>query len=301
MTQLATIIEDYLTFNYTLTERTRKIYREHLTRLCNYMHTPAVREIDHRSLAQFMGSLRQKNGKPYAASYLDQIYRTLKTFFEFCVKEGLISENPMRRVKRPKLEIGPKPRLSLEQIKKLMHQVRQTNLSARNLAIVLLMVDSGLRLNEVVGLRACDVRQDDRIVLVLSEKTLKRREVPIRDEVIEAMNQYLATRPAFKTPTDQFFNSKANTPLSKGAVHLLMKRLQKRLGFPLHAHLLRHTFANIYIRRGELRKLQKMMGHSRIDTTARFYTDPELKDIQREHEYASPLAQIQLDESEKKG
>lgn len=299
MSSLSSTIEDYLTLNYTLADRTRKIYREHLSRLCLYASDPPISDIDHRVLSAFMGSLRQKNGQKYAPAYLDQIYRTLKTFFQFCQDESLIAENPMRRVKRPKLESGPKPRLTLEQIGQLINQVKKTDLSARNLVIVLLMVDSGLRLNEVIGLRACDVRLEDGSVLVLSEKTQKRREVPVRDEVLAAITKYLSTRPPFKTPQDHLLLNRAGDRLTKEAVHLLMKRLQKRLNFPLYSHLLRHTFANIYIKKGELRKLQKLMGHSRIDTTARFYTDPEMKDIKAEHDLSSPLAQL-FDESKKK-
>ena len=80
--------------------------------------------------------------------------------------------------------------------------------------------------------------------------------------------------------------------LSRKAIEELMKRLQKRMGIPLHAHLLRHTFANLYIRKGELKKLSKILGHSRIDTTARFYTDPEFPEIQAEHNIAAPTAQL---------
>lgn len=292
MNPMRQTITTYLNFNYTLSDRTIKIYREHLDRLCVALDDPDISTVDHHQLARFMGSLKKLNGQPYAPSYLDQIHRSISTFFQFCVDEELIEKNPMKRLKRPRVETGPKPRLNFEQIKALLRQVKQTILVERNTAIVLLMVDSGLRLDEVARLRACDVRLSDGVVSVFTKKTSKWRDVPISELAARALANYLDTRPTFTSTKQSFFTVQSGEELTTGAIHLLLKRLQKRLKFPLHAHLLRHTFANTYIKKGELRKLQKILGHSRVDTTARFYTDPELSDIIAEHRQAAPTAQL---------
>jgi integrase len=80
--------------------------------------------------------------------------------------------------------------------------------------------------------------------------------------------------------------------LTKNAVHEMLKRLEKQCGVRLHAHLLRHTFANLYIKVGDTGKLQKILGHSRIETTSRYYAQPEFSDIQKQHRFASPTAQL---------
>jgi integrase/recombinase XerC len=73
-----------------------------------------------------------------------------------------------------------------------------------------------------------------------------------------------------------------------------MYRLKKKSGLPqLRCHLLRHTFANHYIAGGgSLRKLQEILGHSQVRTTAEFYTNPEFGELQAEHDQVSPLAQL---------
>ena len=283
----------YLKYCYNLAERTRIIYQDHLSRLQSWLEQDCpLADLDHYRLIDFMAGLKKQSGQAYAPGYLSQIYRSLHSFFEYCRNETWIEDNPMARVPRPRLYTGPKPRLSLDQVRDLIREVKLTSLAERNLAIILLMVDSGLRLDEVVKLRAADVYRPEGLIYVRSSKTLTYREVPISPETVASLTDYLIVRPAFKRNDEPFFLTRDRKPLTKQAVHLLMKRLQQKLGYPLHCHLLRHTFANLYIREGNLRKLQKILGHSRIDTTARFYTDPDLGDIQNEHRSASPLGQL---------
>lgn len=108
---------------------------------------------------------------------------------------------------------------------------------------------------------------------------------------IKAIKTYLNKRSALASTAKGLFltakGARKGEDLSRKAIEELMKRLQRKAGFPLYAHLLRHTFANHYIRVGKLKKLSKIIGHSRIDTTARFYTDPEFPDIQAEHQVAA--------------
>ncbi len=292
MIKLSDAIDDYMTTCYALSPRTRSIYREHLTRLLNATGDLPLDMITKKCLTEFMATLRQKNGKEYSPAYLHQIWRTLHTFFVYCVEEDWLIVNSMRRVRKPVLESGPKPRLSLDQIQELLDAVERTTLYKRNLAIILLMVDSGLRLNEVVGLEIGDVYLDDETVLVKSAKTHKRREVPISSTTIQSIEAYLGERQRFVSTDESLFLKREASPITKNAVQQVIKRLEKRLKFPLYAHLLRHTFANTYIRQGKAAQLQKIMGHSSIETTIRFYTDLELEDIKKEHKTASPMAQL---------
>lgn len=281
-----------MTLNYTLSERTKTIYSEHLTRLCCFLDDPPFEQIDNYDLAMFMTRLRRRDGKLYSPGYLNQVYRTLHTFFGF-YGEG---DNIMDHIKRPRLETGPKPRLSLAQVVELLTSIRRTENPSRNLAIVLLMLDCGLRKSEVVGLRAGDLFLEEDYIYVRSSKTHACRNVPLSEMCSLALEDYLSLRRSFGSINEPVFllvkGSNKGQPLTVKAIEQLMKRLKRRLGFPLYAHLLRHTFGNHYIRAGGLRYLQKILGHSRIDTTARFYTDPDFADIQAEHRRAAPTAQI---------
>lgn len=295
---VSTHIELYLSYRYNLSARTRAIYREHLERLAAELDDPPLQQVTTVDLVRFMARLRRRDGRRYSPGFLDQVWRSLHTFFVFCAEEGWLETNVMHRVPRPRgIEAGRKPRLTLDQVRIVRDAIldtdtRRFDLVDRNLSIFLLMVDSGLRLGEVAGLRARDVFLEEKTVSVLSRKTSQRRDVPIGTETVKAISNYLDRRRPVKSGGETLFLTARGAPITVGAIHLLMKRLQRRVGFPLHAHLLRHTFANLYIRRGKAPRLQKILGHSRIDTTIRFYTDPEYADIQAEHGHASPLAQL---------
>lgn len=292
MIKLSEAIDDYMTACYALAPRTRFIYQEHLNRLLKTVGNLPLEKMTKRCLTQFMAGLRQQDGQEYSPGYLHQIWRTLHTFFVHCVEDDWLIANPMKGVRKPMLESGPKPRLSLGQIQQLINAVESTTCCKRNLAIILLMVDSGLRLNEVTHLEIGDIYLDDETVCVKSAKNHKKREVPIGSVTLEAISVYLEGRQPYISTNEVLFLKMDGLPITKNAIQQVIKRLEKRLKFPLYPHLLRHTFANTYIRQGKMNRLQKIMGHSSIDTTIRFYTDPELEDIKIEHKTASPMGQL---------
>ena len=283
--------DEYLELRWTLSAKSKLIYSEHLQRLAKALKNPELDAITEVELVRFLSGLRKRDGSHYASSYVHQVYRSMSTFFTWAVERELLANNPMRRIDAPRLHNGPKPRLTDDQIRILLGIVRRTENPKRDSAIVTLMLDSGLRRNEVANLTAANVRLDARRVTVYDRKTGKSREVPISSPTIRAIQAYINVRPSFRATNEAFFVSKSG-PFTASGISQLFKRLRRLCGFPLTPHLLRHTFAQVYIQRGEIRKLQKILGHTRVDTTARFYTDPDFADLQREHDQVSPLAQL---------
>jgi integrase/recombinase XerD len=279
----------YLLYCYTKSQRTRLIYGQHIDRLLNYLKNPPIETITEENIVEFMAGLRRKNGQMYSPAYQSQVYRAINTFFNWSKQRGYISNNPMAGVPKPRLANGAAKRLTNEQIKRLLEVVEETTPTQRNRdkAIIMLMLDSGLRLNEVVSLTVENIDLENRRARVYSAKTQKWRDVPLGLETIEILTACIGRRVA-----GPVFFTKSRGPLTTDAVAKLMTRLKKKMGFPLHAHLLRHTFGRMYNQRGDIRKLQKIMGHSDVSTTARFYTDPDFDDIQAEHKNVSPLAQL---------
>lgn len=290
-TPLSQCIENYLNDCYGLSPGTRALYATHLKRFLCFAGDKPIGDVRPALLREFLSGLRRKDGRKYSAAYLDQVYRTLHTFFEWLVKERVLAVNPIEQVRRPKVPKRKSPRLSLEEIERLIEAVKKTRHAARNLAIVCLMVDSGLRRGEVLGLRVKDVDLENNVVRVYG-KGGKERDVPIGQATAEALRAYLAVRPASASPA--LFLTAEGEPLEKDGLQSLMYRLKEKANLPqLHCHLLRHTFANHFIGGGgSLRKLQKILGHASIRTTAEIYTDPELQELQEEHARVSPLSRL---------
>jgi len=289
---LSRAIQDYLDDCYALSGSTQALYAWHLARLLQAIGDQPVRALtDGSQLRSFMASLRCQDSRPYSPAFLDQAYRTLHSFWAWCVQQEFCAQNPMDRVRRPRVPQRKSPRLTLEQVDRLLQVVATDGwYPERNLAMVCLMVDSGLRRAEVIRLKVTDVDLIHGVATVYGKG--KEREVPLGQMTLWTIQRYLAVRP----DGDALFVSRRGNPLTTGGLHTLMYRLKEKTGIPgLRCHLLRHTFANWYIANGgSLRRLQMILGHSDIHTTAAIYTSPELGELQEEHARVSPLASLSL-------
>lgn len=290
---LSGCVERYLEDCYGLAAGTRGLYEYHLRRFVEAGDL-SVRRVSPAVVRSYLASLKRRDGKPYSPYYLDQVYRTLNTFFKWCVREGLVRRNPLDRVRRPRVPRRKSPKLSLEEVERLLEAVKRTAHPVRNLAMVCLAVDSGLRRGEILGLEVGNVDLVGNVVRVLG-KGSKERDVPLSVLTCIMLERYLGMRPA--SESNRVFLTSAGEPMTRNGLQTLMYRLKKKAGLPqLRWHLLRHTFANHYIDAGGgLRRLQKILGHSSIKTTAEIYTDPELEGLKAEHSRCSLLAEIEND------
>jgi site-specific recombinase XerD len=288
---LSHYINEYLSDCYGLSERTQKLYATHLNRLLETVGDLPITEVDAKILRGFMSGLRRRDGRKYSAAYLDQVYRTLHTFFEWLIKERVLAINPLTQVRRVKVPKRKSPRLKLSELERVIEAAGETQHAERNVAMIYLMAGSGLRRGEVLNLRLSELDLENGAVRVFG-KDKEEREIPMGEETVEALQAYLHVRPT--SNSEKVFLKEDGEPLEEDGIQSMMYRLKVKTGLPrLYCHLLRHTFANHYVAGGgSLRKLQKILGHSNIRTTAEIYTDPELRELQEEHARVSPLAQL---------
>jgi site-specific recombinase XerD len=268
-----------------------------------------ARDISARNLHEFFSTLHQEQiclpfsdspaGKPLSPHSIHQCYRVLKTFFRWLRSDGAIETDPMERVRAPKLPKVIVPRLEPDQVRALLEAIQSTQRPVRNFAIVALMVNSGLRVGEVIALKLGDVDLEAGRALVWG-KGSKQREVPLSPITIAAIRAYLIWRPFVNYRTLEGFHSspalflsRDGSPLTGKAVYEVLAKIRGKLGWKrLYPHLLRHTFAKLYLRRGDLKTLQVILGHADISTTATFYLDPTWEEVKAKHAEASPLENI---------
>jgi len=292
-------IQSYLDDCYALAERTRRLYQYHLDKFLHHVEDTAIEEAAQPAVVrEFLANLRRQDGRTYSPHYVDQVYRTLNTFFEWCVREDAIDLNPLRRVRRPRVPQTKSPRLTIEEVDRLLEAVKRGPNPARDLAMICLAVDSGLRRGEIIGLELDHVDLDGGVIRVVG-KGNKEREVPLDGFTCHSLRVYLALRPR-SVETKKVFLTRKGRPFTANGIQTLIYRLKERAGLPqLRWHLLRHTFANLWLsKNGNLRYLQEILGHSDIKTTASIYTNPELDELKAAHDDAAPLAHRQVDEGE---
>jgi len=163
----------------------------------------------------------------------------------------------------------------------------------RSVVIALTLLDTGLRVNELINLRMENVWLEDGLVKVLG-KGNKERLVPIGKQIRKLLWRYINQyRPEPARPKlDNLLLTQDGRPLTKNRVNIIMKhygRVAGLTGVRCSPHILRHTFAINFLRNdGEIFSLQKILGHSSLEMTRR-YCELANVDIKKAHTIASPV------------
>jgi integrase/recombinase XerD len=206
---------------------------------------------------------------------------TLRKFFLWAKAEGLIREIPTDPVKG--VQSTPLAPRSLEkrEVDKLIRAVQKDE-NKRNLAILLTLRHTGIRIGELAALRLTDIEISERRgwLTIRSGKGSKHRAVPLNADARKAISDYLEVRP--KIADDHLFISQRGQGLKEQAVELMVAKYAQAAGLEgVTPHQLRHSFGKHALDAGvDLVTVSKLLGHTRLDTTAR-YTTPSEKDLEK--------------------
>jgi len=201
----------------------------------------------------------------------------LRSFGRFLEREGKGKVGALSAIRAPKVgKTLPKP-LQMAAAKRLADaderagEAREAWILARDAAVMALLYGSGLRISEALGLKRRDVpRPGEGDVLVVTGKGNKTRMVPVLQNVLALIADYVAICPHPLAPERPIFVGARGGPLNPRIIQLTMERLRGALGLPDSAtpHALRHSFAtHLLSRGGDLRAIQELLGHSSLSTT----------------------------------
>jgi len=270
-----------------LAEGTVQFYRGRLDNFRRYLeqHAPGTRpaEVTSALVRDFLGAERERTSTAGA----HHARATLSVFFAHLEREGMVSENPMSKVERVKASQKLVHPVSEEEIERLLSVCGRGFLGARLRALLLLMVDTGLRASEVCGLDLTDVDLTAGLLRVRHAKGGKEREVPFGQATRASLLRYLARRGELAERA--FFVTHFGDRLDRGDLFRICQQAGEKAGVPgLHPHRLRHTAATLFLRGGgNLFSLQRMLGHSSL-TMVRRYAEVTQSDLVEQHRQASP-------------
>lgn len=197
--------------------------------------------------------------------------RALRAFLSWCYLEGYISENIPKKFRLPKAQKKKIDILTDSEVEQLFRCLSGRDfISIRNYCIVALMIDSGLRLNEVVTIRRDKIHIAEGYAIV-NGKGNKERFVPLGLNSKRALLRYCAIVPNREKETPLFVKDTL-IPIKESTIKQLFRKLKSRSGIPrLHPHLLRHTFATRYIERGgDIYSLQSILGHTSLEMVKKY-------------------------------
>ena len=227
-------------------------------------------------------------------STVHHYFRVVKAFYNWCVKEGFVTENPLDNIKLKNPKLNVIQPYSVEDIRKLLavcdmdFKNNAKFLGSRNKAIILMLLDSGLRVSELASINLGDVDTNRGLIKVLG-KGAKERVVRIGSTTQKALWKYLMFR--HKTNNQALWLTEEGTPLSKASIQIMVTRLKERAGVTVkgNCHKFRHTFALSFLRKDRNPfNLQYLLGHSDLRMTRHYVSTLGAEDALKAHESASP-------------
>jgi integrase/recombinase XerD len=214
----------------------------------------------------------------YAVSTINKKINSLKVYNDFLRTEGIVNESFIQ-LKRDRIKIADGSEetvdaLTEEQVEKLLFYVEdRRKVTLRNKLIVYLLLYTGVRVSELVGIQIADI---DFLTstLKVTGKGGKRREIGLRQDVLHLIRQYMKeerSESVFRDSPYLLLSQRAGK-MHRDAVRDWLAKISKELGFKLHPHLFRHTFCTRLLKKGvDLTTVSKLAGHSTVNMTAKFY------------------------------
>ncbi|HYE19031.1 MAG TPA: tyrosine recombinase XerC [Tepidisphaeraceae bacterium] len=246
------------------------------------------------SVREFLAYLYAQN---YTKSTTARKLATLRSFFKYLIKRGVVSVNPLSTIRTPKQEKRLPKCLDLEQVQKLLDAPDDGELlGSRDKAMLEVLYSSGIRVSELVELEVQDIDLQEGILRVRG-KGRKDRLTPIGSQAIKALQRYFELRNADprlaqNQPAQRVFLNKHGEALSTRSVRRKLDKYLVEAGLDpgISPHTLRHSFATHLLNNGaDLRSVQELLGHQSLSTT-QIYTHLTTTRVKQVYDQAHPRA-----------
>jgi site-specific recombinase XerD len=195
----------------------------------------------------------------------------IRKFFTFLEENSILAANPAHAVKGARREEKEPNILYKEQYKALLYEASD---NIRDYAIIQTFLQTGIRLSELANIRVDDLDVEHRILTVRQGKGKKDRQIPLVDDAVKALRNYLRYRNTeLIVDTEILFLAKNGTSLNVSTVKYTVAKYVKKAGIrkKVSVHTLRHTFgAHKADKHMSLATLQELMGHKKKETTLKY-------------------------------
>lgn len=241
--------------------------------------------------------ISQRAARPATAN---AYFRILRAFFNFCIAEGWLKETPLKNVKAPKIPKDQIEPFKPDQVQKLLDMARRSQAPERNVAILFMLVDTGMRIGELCSLTMKDVDRGSG-QLTVTGKGNKRRSVYMGTACRRALWRYLEAERRDALEAEPLFVAVGGTQTGSAVAYSgVLKMIQQAAklggikGVRPSPHTLRHSFAVSFLKNGgNLLELQLIMGHEDMTMLQR-YVKLAQQDLWEAHRGASPADGMKL-------
>ncbi|MDO9334313.1 MAG: tyrosine-type recombinase/integrase [Dehalococcoidales bacterium] len=290
--------------------RTVAWYSEMLTSFTRYLdtvhlpHDLSIFSIDTvRAYILYLRQRRRFEGHPYTPQQDKTLspktiqchVRALRAFSSWLFAEGHTTENRLGKLKLPKAPVTMTTPLTPEEIKTCSSSIdKDSTMGVRNYTIIIIALDTGLRISEIIGISLANINLIDGYIKVLG-KGSKERIVPIGKFVQRKLLFYIENarpKPASGEINNLFLSASGN-PMTANSIKLVFSRIARSSGVKrLHAHLCRHTFSiNYLLNGGDVFSLKEILGHSSLEMVNHYLHFTSSQITAQHHKY-SPMDKL---------
>ncbi len=221
--------------------------------------------------------------------------KTLRTLFKFLCEENLMESNPLQSVKKVVENDNAITILTVNELQRLLNTPNQRRYSDfRDYVLMNVLLDSFLRINEALSLKASDIDTEAGVLTIRSETSKSRRTrlIPIQKSTLKLLQELISENDDFET--DYIFLANYGEPMEANHFRKRLKQFVTKAGIEkrVHPHLFRHTGATLFLEAGgDIRHLQLILGHKDLRMVLK-YTHLSNQALKNQHNKFSPLNAI---------
>ena len=282
----------YLEFEKRFSKHTIVAYQNDLEQFALYIQTQfELDELDHLSHTFIRSWIVSMMDAGMKSKSINRKISSLKTYYKFLQREGLISQSPMQKIISPKTPKRLPQFVEQSQMENLLDEVdfEDSFEGYRDRLIIEVFYATGIRVSELVGLKSENVDTSRMFIKVLGKRN-KERIIPISTELAITIEDYIRFKEELFGVTDYFFvRENGEAMYTKKVYRMVNSELTKVTSIQKKSpHVLRHTFATHMLNNGaELNAIKEILGHSSLAAT-QVYTHNSIEKLKSIYKQAHP-------------
>ena len=282
----------HLQFEKRLSGHTLTAYSNDLSQFFKYLETTyaikSLSEINHTVIRSWIVSMMEQKITPRS---VNRKITTLKTFYKYLLRQGIVTESPMLKILSPKTSKRLPVFVEKDKMDQLIDNIDFGDdfEGVRNKLIIELFYATGIRLSELINLKQSDVDIHSSQLKVLGKRN-KERIVPFGNELRRSIDSYLELKAV--SEAEELFISKTGKKLYEKFVYTLVNNYLSQVTTvdKKSPHVLRHTFATHMLNNGaDLNSIKELLGHANLSAT-QVYTHNTVEKLKNIHKQAHPKA-----------
>ncbi|MDC0249515.1 tyrosine recombinase XerC [Flavobacteriales bacterium] len=281
----------YLSSEKRFSEHTIKSYTTDLKQFIDFLYDEfqiidKIDEVRFQIIRTWITSLLEKGISPRS---VNRKISTLRSYFKFLIREGVLIENPMVKLVAPKSKKRLPVFIEEEQIASLLNEVQfeEGFTGERNKLIIELFYVTGIRISELINIKIMDINFQSQVIKVLGKRN-KERLIPLSPKVLEDLRSFIEK---YEINYFLFYNQGGKKLYTKLVYRIVNKYIGKISSVNKRSpHILRHTFATHMLNNGaDINAIKELLGHANLSAT-QVYTHNTIEKLKTVYKQAHPRA-----------